>query len=106
MRATISIGSPGGPALALMPMQPNPSADTSSPLIPSVRVLMSVSCASRAPSEAGILVVTHLLHPVDDLAVQCFLNRDVSHRGCGLGAMPMLLARRRPDHVTRPDLLD
>src|SRR5438067_975111 len=56
--------------------------------------------------ESRILVVADLLHPVDDLAVQRFLDGDMGHRRRRLGAVPMLLAGRRPDHVTWADLLD
>src|SRR5438067_4990530 len=53
-----------------------------------------------------VLFVADLLHPVDGLAVELFLDGDVRHgRGCR-GAVPMLLTRREPDHVTWPDLLD
>src|SRR6516165_12757506 len=47
-----------------------------------------------------------MLHPVYDLAVQRLLNGDVRHCGRGSSPMPMLLTRREPDHVARPDLVD
>lgn len=54
----------------------------------------------------AILLVTDLLHPVDNLIVELFLNSDVRHgRGRG-GAVPMLLPRCNPDHVTGPDFLN
>src|SRR2546427_5543317 len=53
-----------------------------------------------------ILFVADFLHPVDGLAVEPFLNGDVRHGGRWRGAVPMLLARRERDHVTRPNLLD
>ena len=47
-----------------------------------------------------------LFHPVGALAVEPFHDGDVRH-GCGCrGAVPMLLTRPEPDHVTRPNLLD
>ena len=47
-----------------------------------------------------------LFHPVGALAVEPFHDGDVRH-GCGCrGAVPILLTRREPDHVTRPNLLD
>src|SRR5437867_10097977 len=53
-----------------------------------------------------VFFIADLLHPVNGLAVELFHNRDVRHgRGCR-GAVPMLLARRAPDDVTRPNLLD
>src|ERR1700683_698631 len=53
-----------------------------------------------------VLFVADLFHPVDNLTVLLFLNGDVRHGRGGRGPMPVLLARREPDHVTRPDLLD
>jgi hypothetical protein len=50
------------------------------------------------------LFVADLFQPVDGLAVELFLNGDVGHGRGGRGAMPVLLARRDPDHVARPDL--
>src|SRR5947208_6902471 len=61
---------------------------------------------SLAPVSKLILFVTDLFHPVDDFTVELFLNGDVCH-GCGWrSAMPMLLAGRKPDHITGPDFLD
>ena len=57
----------------------------------------------RSPA---VLVVADLFHPIDRLAVELFLNGNVRHGRGWRGAMPMLLARREPDHVTRPDFLD
>src|SRR5437867_12797406 len=53
-----------------------------------------------------VLFVGDLLHPVDDLAAQLFLDGDVSHRGGRRGAMPMLLAGLAPDHITGSNHLD
>src|SRR5205807_3569521 len=53
-----------------------------------------------------VLLVTDLLQPVDRLAVELLLNGDVRHGRGRRGAVPVLLARREPDHVPRPDLLD
>ena len=40
-----------------------------------------------------VLLITDLFHPVDDLAVELFLNGDMGHsRGCS-GTMPMLFTR-------------
>jgi hypothetical protein len=47
-----------------------------------------------------------VLHPVDDLAVERFRNRNMRHRCGRRRAVPVLLARREPDDITRPDLLD
>ena len=53
-----------------------------------------------------ILFVADPFHPVDDLAVELFLNSDVRHGRSGCGSVPVFLAGREPDHITRPDLLD
>src|SRR5271157_5509602 len=92
-------------------MQPRPMAETSRPRLPSFRFCIACSPVfaprrdSLARSSGLVLSVADLLHPVDDLAVQRFLNGDMGH-GCGWsGAVPVLLAGREPDHVTRPDFL-
>src|SRR3954464_6637800 len=55
---------------------------------------------------ALVLLVAHLLQPLDHLAVELLLDGDVGH-GRGRGrAVPVLFARREPNHVTRPDLFD
>ena len=55
---------------------------------------------------AAVLCLTDLLHPVDDLTVERFLNGDVRHRARWHCAVPMFFVRREPDHVARPDFLD
>ena len=62
--------------------------------------------AEPRSGSASVLFVADLLHPVHDFAEQCLLDRDVCHCGRGCGSMPMLLARRKPDHVARPDFLN
>ena len=47
-----------------------------------------------------------MLHPVNHLSVFVFLNRDMGHGGGGRGSMPVFLAGREPDDITRPDLID
>jgi hypothetical protein len=54
----------------------------------------------------AILFVADLFHPVHGLAIEPFLNGDVRHGGGGCGAVPVLLTRRKPDDVARPNLLD
>ena len=58
------------------------------------------------PQSGLVLFVADLFHPVDDLAVELFLNGDVRHGRGRRGAMPVLLAGREPDHIAGPDLLD
>src|ERR1700744_5246247 len=60
-----------------------------------------ITAASRA-----ILVVGDFFHPIDDFAVERFRNGDMRHRCCWSRAMPMLLGRRKQDHIAGPDLLN
>src|SRR5258706_11296583 len=53
-----------------------------------------------------VLLIADLLHPVHGLAVELLLNGDVRHRRRGCCPVPVLLARREPDHVAGPDFLD
>src|SRR4051812_15478309 len=61
---------------------------------------------SRWRRDAGVLLVGDLLHPLDNLAIEVFLDGEVGHRGRRRRAMPVSLARRDPDHVSWPDFLD
>jgi hypothetical protein len=54
----------------------------------------------------AVLFVGDLLHPVDDLAVEFFLNGDMRHGGGGRSAVPVFFAGREPHNVAGPDLLD
>src|ERR1700757_633460 len=69
-----------------------------------------VTCSPRrSPGEGGsllILLVTDFLHPLDGFAVERFLNSDMRHRSRRRGPVPMLLVRRKPDDIARPDFLD
>src|SRR5438132_4291906 len=49
----------------------------------------------------SVLFVGDLLHPVDDLAVERFLNGDMGHGGGRHSAVPMLFTRRARDQITR-----
>src|ERR1700736_2566532 len=53
-----------------------------------------------------VLFVTDLFQPVDGFAIQRFLNGDVRHGRRGRGPMPMLLAGRKPNHITGANFLD
>src|ERR1017187_1821411 len=59
-----------------------------------------------SPVSSPVLFVAHLLHPLHGLATQLFLDRDVRYCRRGTGAVPVLLTRRKPDHVAGPDVLD
>src|SRR5436309_6891233 len=63
------------------------------------------TAAARAVSLA-ILLVGDVLHPIDHLAVEFFLDGDVRHARGGRRPVPVLLPRREPDHVAGTDLLD
>jgi hypothetical protein len=52
------------------------------------------------------LFVADFFHPVDDLAVECFLNGDMRDGGGWRGAMPVLLVRRKGDDVAGTNLFD
>src|SRR5271166_7019803 len=51
----------------------------------------------------AVLFVAHVLQPIDDLAVELFLDGDMRHGRGRRAAVPMFLARREPDHVARMD---
>ena len=57
-------------------------------------------------SSGLVLFIADLLHPVDGLAVERFLNGDVRHGRGRCGAVPVFLARRKPDDVARVYFLD
>src|SRR5262249_58018303 len=60
----------------------------------------------RAGNSLAVLGVADVLEPFDRLAVERLLDGDVGHGGVRRGAVPVLLAGRKPDDVARPDLLD
>src|SRR2546425_116392 len=60
----------------------------------------------RELPQVAVLLVGDFLHPVDHLSIEFLLDRDMGHGGGGRCAMPMLLARRAPNYVARPDLPD
>src|SRR6266700_2083996 len=63
-------------------------------------------CLIRSCFLLSILLIGNVLHPLDDFTIQRFLNGDVSHCSCRRRAVPMLLVRRKPDHIARMDLLN
>src|SRR5213595_1928831 len=52
-----------------------------------------------------VLLIGDFLHPCNVLAVHRTGDRQVGHRGGGRGAVPVLDARRAPDHVAGTDFL-
>src|ERR1700692_369949 len=57
------------------------------------------------PRSGAVLRVADLFHPVDDFAVQRFLNGDMRHRVRRSCAVPVLLTGREPDDIASPDFL-
>ncbi len=51
-----------------------------------------------------VFLIRHLFHPHHGYAIQRFLNSDVSHRGGGRCAVPVLMPWRAPNDVTCADL--
>ena len=68
--------------------------------------MLFISPTSAWPRSSAVLRVADVFQPVDDFAVERFRNRNVRHRCCRRRAVPVLLARREPDDVARPYLLD
>src|SRR5258706_3624055 len=59
----------------------------------------------RASIPGLVLLVGNVFHPLDDFAVERFLDRDVRYRrGCGC-AMPVFFAGGNPNDVAGADLL-
>ena len=77
------------------------------------------ACCENACADAGfgssgrprgglcsVLLVAHLLQPIDGFAVEVFLDGAMGHGGGWGGTVPVFLARRKPDDVARADLLN
>src|SRR5215204_877592 len=101
-----SFFSVAGPRPKLRPMQPRPRAETYGPRVPSLRVLMVSSPVFCCLWLTSVLLVGHVLHPVDALAVELFLNGDVSHGSGRRRPVPVPFAWREPDGITGLDRLD
>lgn len=56
--------------------------------------------SGQSPS---ILFVADVFHPIHHLAVQSFLNGNVSHGHSRGGPVPVLFSRREPNHVSGVD---
>src|SRR5262245_36208762 len=57
-------------------------------------------------SRSVVLLARDLFHPVDDFPVERFLNGVMCHRDIRACAMPVLLIRLEPNHITWADFLD
>src|ERR1044071_2213044 len=53
--------------------------------------MLAIDMRSRSFTSGSVLLVTDMLHPIEDLPVQRFLNRDMCHCSGWACAMPMLL---------------
>ena len=53
-----------------------------------------------------VLLVGNMLQPVDCPSIELFLDGDVRHGGGWRPSVPVLFARREPDHVAGTDFLD
>src|SRR5436309_4475299 len=69
------------------------------PMIPAPEDVLTIA-------SLAVLIVSDVLHPLDHLAVELLLDGDVGHGRGRRRSVPVLLARREPDDVARPDLLD
>src|SRR5215212_2399267 len=83
-----------------------PSADAAMWQMTRGRRDVEVAMSSGRPDSGPVLLVAHVLHPLDRLAVERLLDGDVRHRRGRRRAVPVLLAGLEPDHVARADLLD
>src|SRR3954467_8879935 len=72
----------------------------------SLSFIVPSSAPRRADVSPAVLLVGNVLHPVHGLAVALLLNGDVTHPRAGRGPVPVLLAGRKPGHVTRPEFLN
>ena len=60
----------------------------------------------RGEESLSVLLIAHVFQPIDHLAVEPLLDGDVRHGRTRRRPVPVLLARREPDHVAGTDLLD
>jgi hypothetical protein len=70
------------------------------------KVYFAMNYSSGLLTSYLILFVAYLLHPVDRLAVELFLNGDMCHGRSRRGTMPMLFTRWYPNYVARMNFLD
>src|SRR5436189_208805 len=89
------------PSTSLMPKKPPCKHEVCSPSWQKMHV-PSVGLTHRARE---VLFVGHVFHPANHLAVECFLDGDVGHRGAGCRTMPVPVVRRAPDDISGPDFL-
>ena len=61
-------------------------------------------CCTRACSTGAVLLVAHVLLPVDDLSVDVLLNCNVRHRARRCSTVPVLHSRRGPNDIAGSQL--
>jgi hypothetical protein len=83
-----------------------PSIDPGSKRSRLTAAFLSISGYLKGVSLPVVLVVADFLHPLDDLTVELFLNGDMGHSHGWRSTMPVLLTRRKPNHIAGMDLLD
>src|ERR1039458_4384047 len=71
-----------------------------------VEAVITKSQVKSCSRSSLVLFVADFFPPVNRFAVELFLNGDVRHGRGWRGAVPMLLARRKPDYVTRTNFFD
>jgi hypothetical protein len=69
-------------------------------------VVMLAIDMSKPFKSGSVLLVTDVLHPIDNFSHQGLLNGKVRHSSGRACAVPMLLSWGKPDHIARPDFLN
>src|SRR5438067_9627269 len=69
------------------------------------RSITAISARDSGVGLCEIFLVADLLHPLDHLAVERLLKRDVGHWAVGRGAVPVAAAGRAEDDVAGADFL-
>jgi hypothetical protein len=76
-----------------------PTSRSSSEIVTSSPPALGLPREDRGRISSTVLLVADLLHPLDALTVEKFLNGDMRHAGRCRRSMPMLLTRRDPHNV-------
>src|SRR5580698_5852661 len=88
-------------------MQPSPRAETSRLLFPNVRFcILTPRCSASFRQLRLILLVAHMLQPIDGFTIKPLLNGYVRHSGGWRRTMPVFFSRLEPDYIPGPNLLD